>query len=452
MKDKKKAEEIAEQRVRLLSPLLSPGLDSAKAMEIRQQIVRDTGISDRTLRRYLTEYRRDGFNGLKPKGKLISKHLDTIPEEIVNEAITLRREVPSRSVNQIIQILEWEGHVSPGQIKRSTLQEKLSDRGYSTRQMKMYAGGGIAARRYQKSHRNQLWTSDIKYGCYLPIGPDGKPKQVHLVIVIDDATRYILHAEFYPTLDQVIVEDCLRQAVQKYGIPEAVFFDNGKQYRTKWMGRACAKMGIRLMYTKPYAPEAKGKAEVFNKLVDKFLNEFALEKNNRTLDRLNTLFFAWLEECYQNKPHSSLANGMSPENAYRIDSKPIKYIDPEIITNAFLHCEERKVDKSGCISFDGVKYEVGLSFIGCKVDVIYDPSDTDEITIEYEGHTPFRAKKMVIGEWSGKRPKLPEHLLPVKAEESRLLKQAVIQNEQRKSIQAPAVSYRGIGKAGEDNV
>lgn len=36
---------------------------------------------------------------------------------------------------------------------------------------------------------------------------------------------YGAHGGFYPTLDQVIVEDCFRQAIQKYGVPEAVYFD-----------------------------------------------------------------------------------------------------------------------------------------------------------------------------------------------------------------------------------
>jgi transposase InsO family protein len=452
LKDNKKAEEIAEQRVKLLSPLLAAGLDAAKAMEIRQQICTDTGISDRTIRRYLTDYKKDGFSGLKPKSKNQTRTDVAIPTNIINEAITLRREVPSRSINQIIQILEWEGLVSPGEIKRSTLQEKLSDRGYSTRQMKMYAGGGLAARRYQKSFRNQMWQSDLKYACYLPIGPGGTLKQVYLAVFLDDATRFVLHAEFFSTLDQIIVEDCFRQAIQKYGVPESVLFDNGKQYRTKWMGRACAKMGIRLMYARPYSPECKGKIEVFNKYIDSFQNEFALEKNNRTLERLNELFWVWLDECYQNKPHSGLTNNISPENAYRIDIKPIKYLEPELVATAFLHCEERKVDKSGCISFEGVKYEVGISFIGCKVDIIYDPLSTDEITIEYEGHAAFKAKKLVIGEHSGKRPKLPEHLLPVKVEESRLLKQASKQNDKRVKTLAPAVAYRGIGKVGGSDV
>ena len=443
-----KAEEIASQRLQLLSPLLADELDPAKAMEIRKEICTQSGLSERTIRRYLASYRADGFEGLKPKGKMRNAQNETISEEIVNEAIVLRREVPSRSVAQIIQILEWEGLATPGQIRRSTLQDKLSERGFSSRHMKMYAGGGLAARRFQKSSRNKMWHSDIKYGPYLPIGPGESPKQVYLVTFFDDATRFVLHGQFYPSLDKTIVENCFRQAVQKYGIPESVYFDNGKQYRTKWMKRACSKLGVRLIYARPYSPESTGKIERFNRTVDSFLNEFTLEKD-KDLNRLNNLFGVWLEECYQNKSHAALKNNMSPENAYRIDSKPIRYIDPEVVSDAFLHCEERKVDKAGCVSFEGKKYEVGVSFIGCKVNVIYDPSDTEEITIEYDSHAPIRARQLVVGEKTGKRPKLPEHLMPVSISESRLLKEASKKNEQRNSIQAPAISFRRIGKAGE---
>jgi putative transposase len=237
----------------------------------------------------------------------------------------------------------------------------------------------------------------------------------------------------------------------KYGVPESVFFDNGSQYRTKWMNRACAKMGIRLIFAKPYSPEATGKIERLNRVVDSFLSEAALEKP-QTLDKLNQLFWVWLEECYQNKPHSALDNNLSPEAAYRGDKKAIKFLDPDVIANAFLHCEERKVDKSGCISFQGKKYEVGVSFIGCKVDVIYDPGDISKLTIEYEGHLPWTAKQLVIGEKTGPKFKLPEHLQPQMADSSRLLTAAAKQNEQRKALQTPAVSYRMVKKDGGDNV
>lgn len=445
MKDQKRAEAIAAERVQLLSPLLAEGLDPAKAREIKARICEQTGISERTLRRYLAKYRQDGFGGLKPKGKGRQPSDATIPPEVLEQAILLRREVPSRSVAQLIQILEWEGRIQPGEIKRSTLQEKLAQRGYSTRHMRMYAESGVAARRFQQRYRNRLWHSDIKYGPYLPIGPDGAMKQVFLVTFIDDATRFVLHGEFYPVMDKTIVEDCFRRAIQKFGVPESVYFDNGKQYRTKWMTRACSKLGIRLLFAKPYSPEATGKVERFNRVVDAFLSEAALEKPN-TLERLNELFAVWLSECYQNKPHSALENKRSPESAFRSDKKALRFVDPDTLANAFLHCETRKVDKSGCISFMDRKYEVGLSFIGRTVDVVFDPADITELTIEYEGHTPWRVRELIIGERAGKRPPLPDHLNRLPADASRLLAAAEERSRARKAQQVPAVAYRRVNK------
>lgn len=450
MQDQRKAEEIAAQRMQLIAPLLAGDVDTAKAKQIRARIRAEAGISGRTLRRYLAAYRKNGFKGLKPKGKSRPTDQQAVPDHILDEAISLRREVPGRSVAQIIEILEWEKAVEPGRIKRSTLQEKLAARGYSTRHMRMYAKtSAAAARRYQKRHRNQLWHSDIKYGPYLPIGTGGAKKQVYLVTIIDDATRAVMHAEFYPTLDQVIVEDSLRQAIHKYGAPDSVFFDNGKQYRTKWMQRACAKMGIRLLYARPYAPEAAGKVERFNRVVDSFLAEAALEKP-QTLDRLNQLFWVWLEECYQNKPHSALGNNQSPATAYRSDSRAVRFLDAETIANAFLHCEQRKVDKAGCISFRGHKYEVGLNFIGCKVDVVFDPADITELTIELKGHAPWQAKQLVIGENTGERPQLPPRLQKHPAASSRLLAAATEKNKQRREQRLPAISYRAVRKGGQE--
>lgn len=449
MKNQKKAEDIAAERVQLLSPLLAEGLDAAKLRDLRKEICKQTGLSERTIRRYLAQYRQDGFNGLRPKGKGRASTSEITPE-IIDQAILLRREVPSRSVAQIIQILEWEGRVQPGELKRSTLQERLAARGYSTRHMRMYAESGVAARRFQQRHRNRLWHSDLKYGPYLPIGPGGAKKQVYLVTFIDDATRFVLHGEFYPVMDKTIIEDCFRQAIQKFGVPESVYFDNGKQYRTKWMTRACSKLGIRLLFAKPYSPEATGKVERFNRVVDSFLSEAALEKP-KTLDQLNELFQVWLSECYQNKPHSALAHKKSPRTAFQNDKKALRFAEPDVLANAFLHFETRKVDKSGCISFMDRKYEVGLAFIGCTVDVIFDPADISELTIEYDGHPSWQVRELVIGEHAGKRPPLPEHMLHIPADSSRLLHAAEKKSRERHEIQAPAVTYRKVLKEGADH-
>lgn len=450
MKDREKAESIAAKRVQLVAPLLADGLDAGKARELRAQICAANGISERTLRRHLAQYRAHGFEGLRPKGRGRSRQEDALSEALLEQAILLRREVPGRSVRQIIQILEWEGRAEPGQIKRSTLQERLAERGYSTRHMRIYSGTTAAARRFQRRHRNALWHSDIKYGPYLPIGPGGKKSQVYLVLMLDDATRFVLHGAFYSTLDQAIVESAFRQAIQKYGIPEQVYFDNGKQYRTRQMARTCSKLGIRLLYAKPYSPESTGKVERLNREVGAFLSEAALEKP-QTLADLNERFAVWLSECHQNKPHAALGENMSPETAFRSDSKALRFPDPEVLTEAFLHAETRRVDKTGCISFQSRKYEVGLRFIGCTVEIIYDPADTTELTVQYQGHEPWQARPLQIGERTGPRPKLPEHLTPSPAHGSRLLDAAKAQHQERQEAQLHAVSYRGPrkGEAGD---
>ena len=158
----------------------------------------------------------------------------------------------------------------------------------------------------------------------------------------------------------------------------------------------------------------------------------------------------WLEECYQHKPHSAL-DGKSPWMAYNSDPQEIRFLDAEVVADAFLRCEERKVDKAGCISFNNLKYEVGLNFVGCKVSVVYDPADITELTIEYEGHVPWKSKRLVIGERAGQRPKLPDSMLPKPADSSRLLAAASQANGHRQGRTTPAVSFRSMRKeAGSD--
>jgi len=257
--EREKAEAIATERMQLIAPLLDPHVDQAERQQLIATICAQSGLSDRTVRRYVAQYHAQGFDGLKPRSRTSARSA-AIPDDILNQAIQLRREAPHRSVRQIIQVLEWERRVQPGEIKRSTLQERLAAAGYSTRQMRLYRSSGVAARRFQRRHRNALWQSDIKYGPHLPIGPHGKAQQVYLSVVIDDATRYVVHAAFYPTQDQTIVEESLRSAMRQYGVPQRLYFDNGKQYRSRQMARIGAKLGVRVVYTKPFAPESKGYA------------------------------------------------------------------------------------------------------------------------------------------------------------------------------------------------
>jgi transposase InsO family protein len=418
---KHNAEDIAAERMRIITPLLDEGLDRALLIERRKKAATEHRLSYRTVGRYLKAYEENGFEGLKPKTpeRTESHLLPANYQKLVEIAIELRRECPSRSVRDIITILELEGHVKPGILSRSTLQRHLHRNGFGANQVKVYTQNGAAARRFQKQHRSMLWQGDIKYGPYLPIGKDGAKKQTYLAAFIDDATRFIVGAGFYGDQKAGIIEDNLRSAVMQYGLPDAIYVDNGKQYRSKLLERACMKLGIKLKFAKPYSPEAKGKIEVFNRRINSFLSEVALMEVT-SLGELNTQLELWLREYYHKKEHYGLG-GISPGTAFRTDTRPLKFADVEKVKEAFLNVEERKVDKTGCISFEGTKYEVGTALMGRKVEVHFDPTWRDAIEIRHEGFEPFMAKPLVIGPSTKGPREYPENIGKTKAETSRLL-------------------------------
>jgi len=448
VRDNQKPEEIAVNRHKIIAPILAAmeeKTDAAKIVMLKKEACEQNGISRRTLGRWLTGYEQQGFQGLKPMEKTWGAP-GVIPDELIAEAILLRREVPSRSIQQIIEILEMEGTAPVGLLKRTTLQDKMQDKGYSARQMKLYQSGGTAARRFQRQERGDMWHSDIKYGPFLSV--KGVKKQIYLVSFLDDATRYVVHGEFYDSLDQTVVEDCFRKAILKEGLPRRVYFDNGKQYRTKWMERACAILGIKLLYAKPYSPESTGKIERFNRTVERFLDEVVL-KNCKALEDYNKYFNVWLAECYHKRGHEGL-NGNTPEIAYKTSKSPLRFTTPETVALAFLRVERRKVDKSGCIQFGGKRYEVGVLLIGQTVDVAYDSNDTQTLTVEHNG-IPQRIEELKIGEHTGPRPKLPKSMLPALPDTSRLLDEKEKRYTARREAVRRAIRFNGL-ESGESDV
>jgi len=393
-------ERSAEEKLRLITPLLLPGMDKRALVREKKEIERREGVSYRTLGRYLAAWKASGYEGLKPKPPWNSGKTDIVAnmDAVVAEAITLRAECPDRSVRDIIRVLEMEGKIQTGSIKRSTLQDHLVRSGYSAKEVRRAKVCGRASRRFQKAHRCELWQSDIKYGPYLPIGENGKPEQVYLCVFLDDCTRYIVSAAFYEKQDAAMVEDCFRQAVIRYGKPDALYVDNGKQYG-KWLAGACKKLGTVLLHTRPYDPEAKGKVEAFNRRINLFLSEVALERP-QTLDALNEHLESWIDQYYHKSEHRSLG-GVSPKTAFAMDSRTLLFADPQVLREAFLHSVERVADKTGCISFGGKMFEAGMQFAGRKVEVVYDPCYMDEIEVRRLGCTPVMARPVIIGPFCG---------------------------------------------------
>ena len=203
----------------------------------------------------------------------------------------------------------------------------------------------------------------------------------------------------------MIVEDTFHQAIIRYGSFDACYFDHGSQYVARQLSCSLARLGIRVKFARIRSGKSKGKIEKFHQVVDTFNREAKL-KNIRSLEELNHLWSVFLEEYYHKKPHEGISeyyeslgaavpeNGITPLQEWNRDTRPLNFINASVVSEAFLHHEERKVDKGACISFRGQRYETKPELIGYKVGIAYDPAAPEVLTVTYPGYEPFTARPL----------------------------------------------------------
>ena len=456
---KKWQDEEALKRYGMIAPLLDPELDEGKRRQMREEAAERNGISKRTLYRYEKGYREEGFEGLRPAGRT-KKRRQGLPENferIMEQAVQLKREVPKRSVRQIIKILELEGWAQPGVLKQSTMQRHLYDAGLGKRQMKRYAEKReTSSRRFCRPHRMELLQGDIKYGPDLRT-TSGELVKTYLSSLIDDHSRYIVQSEFYDNQRQEIVEDTFHKAVLKSGKFDCAYLDNGAQYTTEHLGKACAKLGIRIVHAKPGACQSKGKIEKFHQKVDQFMAEIRAA-HVHCVEELNRRWKIFLEQEYQKEAHAGIkeyyesygvsvpACGITPEQEWMRDTRGLVFMDVSVVAEAFLHHETRRIDEAGCFSLRGSRYEASAALANMEAEIAYDPMDMETVAVRCRGTEALLAHRMEIGAFSSKVPPVPMGMTGSVPETSRLLDALEKKYKEDHGKMARALSFGEYGK------
>ena len=458
-------DETALARFQMISPLLDEGLDNAKRVQLRRQIADNNQLSERTLYRYEKGYRESQFNGLRPMNREMrrSARLPDNWDEIVGEAILLKREVPRRSTRQIIKILEIEGWAMPGVIKESTLHRYLFNAGLGVKQMRRFTEHQeTSSRRFCRPHRMELLQADIKYGPSIRT-IDGKLMETYLCSLIDDHSRYILHSQFYDNKSDAVVEDSFRKAILQYGKFDAGYTDNGGEFISTQLVKSCSRLGIKLFRAKPRRGESKGKIEKFHQVVDRFIAEIKVAKVH-SLEELNRRWAIFLDQDYQKEPHNGIREyyesrgatvpdgGISPLQEWNRDSRELVFIDAGVVGEAFLHHENRTIDQAGCLSFEGHLYEASTALAGAKVEIAYDPTDKTTVTVYYRDMEPIHAKQVTISAFADKTPPIPVGMTEKAPESSRFLDALEKRYKEENKMMADAISFGSYRKEAENHV
>lgn len=176
------------------------------------------------------------------------------------------------------------------------------------------------------------------------------------------------------------------------------------------------------------------------------------------MDELNGYWQVWVEEYYHNKPHDGIreyytslnvpvpAEGITPAQEWNRDSRALRFLDASVVAEAFLHHESREVDKSGCISFEGRKYDVSAALAGRTVEIAYDPMAPETVTVTCEGTAPVTVHPLAIPEFCDRTPVVPSSMQKTSPETSRFLDALREKAERNRQRRMSAISFSGYGK------
>jgi putative transposase len=263
--------EIALFRYTLILPLLRGEYEPRGKDRLRQQIAAghyDIPYSTRhtvsvpTLARWERRYRKNGFDGLKPRRRGDRGTPRAISPQTLDRAEALKREQPLRSSRSIVQMLRMDTTqpIAEESLAPRTLRRQLARRNATTAQL-LGKQRPKPYRRFERPHFGDLWQGDAMHGPKLPDPANpGQERQVFLFAFLDDYSRLIPHAQFYWNEQLPRMEDCFKRAILRYGRPLAVYVDQGKVYTSKQFDTICATLGIQRILGTPYYPEGRGKA------------------------------------------------------------------------------------------------------------------------------------------------------------------------------------------------
>jgi transposase InsO family protein len=127
-----------------------------------------------------------------------------------------------------------------------------------------------------------------------------------LHVAIDDHSR-LAFSRLLPNQKTETTLAFLRDALafyRQHGIQvRGLLTDNGSCYRSHLFRQACAQLGIRHRFTRPYTPRTNGKAERF---IQTALREWAYARHWFNSEERDQHLPVWLQHYNFTRPHGSL--------------------------------------------------------------------------------------------------------------------------------------------------
>lgn len=433
------------QRFAIFQPFLQEGVPLA-------QIARDQGISLRTLRHWVRQYRRAGLAGLarKPRGDRGRRRLLPQVQQLI-EGLALQRPQPTAATihRKVSQVAAEQGWHAPSYRTVAAIVYALDPSLVTL----AHAGANAYRETFDLLYRreagcaNEIWQADhtlldvwvrADQGDHEGIGGSGsdngsdngnranteggKSKLVRpwLTVILDDYSRAVASYRLStqaPSAFQTAL--ALRDAIWRKadprwhvcGIPTIFYTDHGSDFTSQHMEQVAVDLKMVLIFSMAGRPRGRGRIERFFQSVNQlFLSSLpgytptsagsgvgvppprTSPHPALTLGQLDQGFRSFLLDDYHSRVHSE--TGIPPQERWEASGflpqlpSSLEQLDLLLLTVA----KSRTVQQDG-IHFQGLRYlDLTLAaYVGEMVVIRYDPVDLAEIRVYHENRFLCRA-------------------------------------------------------------
>lgn len=371
------------RRLALVETLLDESIDESDRIRARQTYRQEHGVGDRTIRNYISRYRKDGAFGLLFHQRKQKRSPRIHDQRLRKKVLDMIEERPGRTIPQIRRLLIADAEYGPliNTVSDRTIYRFLQENGLTqkARMARLIAPGRTSYHRFEASHSMQLIQGDARDGIWLPEKPGSdKVRKTYLFAWVDDYSRRILYAQYFWDEKLPRMEETFKTMILRWGIPEKLYLDNGNVYIAAQFAMVLSDLKIKKIHHPPYQAWCKGKVEAVMKIFKRDFQAEAQMAGFTTLEELNSALWAWIDVDYNRRNHSS--TGEPPKTRF-IQGLPKDHRRVENLQwfeSLFLQRENRTVTKYGEIKLEGNRYKTKAHH-GVVVEVRYNPFDLSRI-------------------------------------------------------------------------
>lgn len=269
------------------------------------------GISGATLGNWIRRYEEGGSDGLMNKSHKDNdkRRGSRIPRAVQEEILKLKKQEPSFGLKKIKHWLyRFRGvKVSAGSIRKTVTSEGLE----LAKKPRKRKRSSERVRRFERARPMQLWQSDITQ-----FTAGQSFMRVYLTVFMDDHSRYVVGWRLASRQTADLVIDAFRDAELRFGKPEEVLTDQGRQYFA-WRGKSeleklLEKEGIKHVVSRAHHPQTLGKCERFWETVS---NEFWTRAKPQDLEEAKVRLKYFIDHYNHQRPHQGL-DGQTPADRF----------------------------------------------------------------------------------------------------------------------------------------